>query len=84
MTPSVIFRVPLGSPAEAAKLGVMPDLDPDLLAILVCPRCHGALTHRPEVPALDCPACRLRYSIDDGIPVLLLDSATPLPEASPA
>jgi uncharacterized protein len=49
-----------------------------LLAILVCPKCHGPLTPQPEVPALDCPACALRFPVRDGIPIMLLDEATPL------
>ncbi len=54
-------------------------LDPRLLAILVCPKCKGALTHRSAEQALDCPACKLRYAIRDGIPVMLIDEAAPLP-----
>jgi uncharacterized protein YbaR (Trm112 family) len=53
-------------------------ISPQLLAILVCPQCKGALLHQPEVPALDCPACAVRYPIRDGIPIMLLDEATPL------
>ena len=51
-------------------------LSPQLLAILVCPKCKGALTYREAVPALDCPACRLRYPVRDDIPVMLIDEAT--------
>lgn len=54
-------------------------LDPQLLAILVCPRCKGALDYRESDQALDCPACRLRYAVRDGIPVMLIDEALPLP-----
>jgi len=52
---------------------------PDLLALLVCPKCKGALEHR-TTPAeeLVCHACRLRYAVDDGIPVMLIDEAQPL------
>jgi uncharacterized protein len=52
---------------------------PDLLALLVCPKCHGPLEHR-TAPAeeLVCHACRLRYAVDDGIPVMLIDEAQPL------
>ena len=54
-------------------------LAPDLLAILVCPKCKGALEHR-TVPAetLVCHACALVYAVDDGIPVMLIEEATPL------
>lgn len=50
-------------------------ISPDLLAILVCPRCKGDLTHQPEIEALDCPSCRLRYPVREGIPVMLVDEA---------
>ncbi|MCC6927345.1 MAG: Trm112 family protein [Gemmatimonadaceae bacterium] len=52
-------------------------LSPKLLAVLVCPRCKGALEHREEEAVLLCPACKLRYPIRDGIPIMLTDEATP-------
>ena len=55
-------------------------LDPQLLEILVCPKCKSDLTYRPEVPSLDCAVCRVRYPIRDDIPILLIDEAEPLPE----
>lgn len=51
---------------------------PELLEILACPKCHGKLELVAEPPALDCHACRLRYRIEDGIPVMLIEEATPL------
>ena len=54
-------------------------LAPQLLAILVCPKCKGKLDYRESEGALDCRACRLRYAVRDGIPVMLIDEATPLP-----
>ena len=33
-------------------------LSPQLLAVLVCPRCKGALEHREQEAALVCPSCR--------------------------
>jgi uncharacterized protein YbaR (Trm112 family) len=53
-------------------------LPPQLLEILVCPKCRGALEYRPDESALVCHACRLRYAVRDGIPVMLIDEATPL------
>ncbi len=51
---------------------------PDLLAILVCPKCKGALEHRTApVEELVCHACRLRYAVEDDIPVMLIDEAKP-------
>lgn len=51
----------------------------DLLDILVCPKCKGHLEHR-VAPAeeLVCHSCRLRYAVDDGIPIMLIDEAKPL------
>jgi uncharacterized protein YbaR (Trm112 family) len=58
-------------------------LDPQLLEILVCPRCKGDLVVEEETSSLVCGACRLRYPIRDGIPIMLIDEAQPL-EDSPA
>ena len=48
-------------------------IDPDLLAIIVCPACRSDL----EVTGseLVCTGCGLAYPIRDGIPVLLVDEA---------
>jgi uncharacterized protein YbaR (Trm112 family) len=53
-------------------------LDPKLLDILVCPKCRGELEYRDGERALLCHACRLRYRIEDDIPVMLIDEAEPL------
>ena len=51
-------------------------LAPDLLAILVCPKCKGPLEHQhAPAEALVCPACRLRYAVEDDIPIMLIDEA---------
>jgi len=53
-------------------------LSPELLEILVCPKCKGDLEYRPEPEEkLLCHACRLVYRVEDGIPVMLIDEATP-------
>lgn len=49
-----------------------------LLSILVCPQCKGPLEHRADDSSLVCMTCRLRYAIRDGIPIMLIDEATPL------
>jgi hypothetical protein len=54
---------------------------PQLLAILVCPKCKGELAYQEALPALDCPRCRLRYAVRDDIPIMLIDEASPLPAA---
>ena len=53
-------------------------LSPQLLALLVCPKCKGTLEYRETESALLCQACRLRYAVRDDIPIMLIDEATPL------
>jgi uncharacterized protein YbaR (Trm112 family) len=53
-------------------------LSPQLLAILVCPKCKGPLDYREAEPSLVCNNCRLRYPVRDDIPIMLLDEATPV------
>lgn len=50
-------------------------LSPDLLAIIVCPACKGDLIYDAAAQTLTCNACRVRYRIEDDIPVLLVDEA---------
>ncbi|HKJ92092.1 MAG TPA: Trm112 family protein [Longimicrobiales bacterium] len=57
-------------------------LDERLLEILVCPKCKGALEYRVEDGELVCHACRLRYEVRDDIPIMLIDEAKPLEDAS--
>lgn len=57
-------------------------LSPDLLEILVCPQCKGELEYREAQGALLCHACKLRYRIEDDIPVMLIEEATPLHEGA--
>lgn len=54
-------------------------LPQELLDILVCPKCKGDLNYQAEQAALDCASCRLRYRVEDDIPVMLVDEASPLP-----
>ncbi|HET7734722.1 MAG TPA: Trm112 family protein [Nocardioidaceae bacterium] len=49
------------------------NLDADLLAIIVCPACHGQLATGTE--ELVCQGCGLAYPVRDDIPVLLVDEA---------
>jgi uncharacterized protein YbaR (Trm112 family) len=50
-------------------------LDQRLLEILACPKCKGDLDYRPDQEHLVCHKCRLIYSIDDDIPIMLIDKA---------
>lgn len=52
-------------------------VDPQLLEILVCPKCKGELSYVEEPPALLCHTCRLRYEVRDDIPIMLIDEAKP-------
>jgi len=53
-------------------------LDPLLLEILACPQCKGELEYKEADNQLVCHACKLVYRIEDDIPVMLIDEATPL------
>jgi uncharacterized protein YbaR (Trm112 family) len=55
------------------------ELAPELLEILACPNCHGALAVDHDRNELVCtaPDCGLAYPVRDGIPVLLIDEARP-------
>jgi uncharacterized protein YbaR (Trm112 family) len=53
-------------------------LSPQLLEVLVCPRCRGALEYRETESSLLCHRCSLRYPVRDDIPVMLIDEASPL------
>ncbi|MEP6695445.1 MAG: Trm112 family protein [Pseudonocardiales bacterium] len=52
-------------------------MDPALLEILACPRCHAALAVDEAAAELVCTGegCGLAYPVRDDIPVLLIDEA---------
>ena len=57
-------------------------IDPALLEMLACPSDdHAPLREeqRDGAEVLVCTYCQSTYPVDDGIPVLLLDEATPGP-----
>jgi uncharacterized protein YbaR (Trm112 family) len=47
----------------------------ELLDILACPKCKGELELSAAQDALTCNACKLRYRIEDDIPIMLIDEA---------
>jgi uncharacterized protein len=53
-------------------------LSPQLLAVLVCPKCRGEIEYREAESSLVCHQCQLRYLVREDIPVMLIDEATPL------
>jgi uncharacterized protein YbaR (Trm112 family) len=56
-------------------------LDARLLDILACPRDKGPLLYFSDEGVLYNPRLRLRYRVEDGIPVMLLDEADPVDDA---
>jgi uncharacterized protein YbaR (Trm112 family) len=50
-------------------------LDPQLLEILACPDDKGPLLYFPDEDSLYNPRLKRRYSIRDGIPIMLVDEA---------
>ena len=50
-------------------------IDPELLDILICPACKGAVRPVDEESGLACSDCGRVYPIKDGIPVLIVDEA---------
>ena len=57
-------------------------IDPQLLSILACPSDDHAPLREETLdgrPVLVCSACLSTFPVEDGIPVLLRDDATPGP-----
>ncbi len=54
-------------------------LNQELLDILACPQCKGPVRPTAKQDGLICDRCRLLYEIRDGIPIMLIDEAKPLP-----
>jgi len=50
-------------------------LDPKLLELLACPKCHGTLEYDEKREVLRCPHCKLEFPVKEGIPVLQLEEA---------
>jgi len=53
-------------------------LNLELLGLLACPKCLGALTLLPRQDGLLCAPCAQVYPVREEIPVMLLDEAQPL------
>lgn len=56
-------------------MSTAPLLDPDLVAILVCPATRQPLRYDPQTQELVSEAAGLAYPIRDGVPVLLIEEA---------
>ncbi len=52
-------------------------LDDRLMDILVCPACRSSLEHKERRHVLVCAGCGLQFPVREGIPVMLVEEATP-------
>ena len=60
-------------------------MDPKLVELLACPKCHGKLAAVETPEGFACAACALFYAVEDDLPNMLIDDAKPWPlEASNA
>jgi uncharacterized protein YbaR (Trm112 family) len=59
-------------------------LDPQLLEILACPEDKGPLWYFADEDVLYNPRLHRSYAIPDGIPVMLIDEATAVDDATHA
>lgn len=50
-------------------------IDKQLLDILACPQCKGAVRPAENAPAITCERCNLKYPVRDGIPVMIVEEA---------
>ena len=59
-------------------------LSRDLLDVLVCPKSKQPLVYFESESFLFCPTSRLKYRIDEDVPVLLVDEAVEVDVAEAA
>jgi uncharacterized protein YbaR (Trm112 family) len=52
-------------------------IDPQLMEMLACPACRGEIGPDRETDGLECRRCGRVYPVRDGIPVMLVDEASP-------
>jgi uncharacterized protein YbaR (Trm112 family) len=50
-------------------------LSDKLLAILACPQCKGDLEYDRDNNKLICQSCRLKFNVEDDIPIMLINEA---------
>ena len=53
-------------------------LNPELIEILACPKCKGALKLRDDQSAFECGTCKLAYPVVDEIPNFIIEEAQPI------
>ena len=78
-------HLPPGHPTPAQPIAgpddrpaVLPDLDPRLLAILVCPVTKGPLTYDRAAGELISHKAGLAFPVRDGVPIMLPEEARSL------
>ena len=49
------------------------ELSKELLEVLACPKCKGALDYKKKRELLVCRNCKREYKVEDGIPIMLAD-----------
>ncbi len=62
--------------AYTNRMGI--GLNKELLDILACPKCKGAVTLRSDESGFVCTACKLVYPVVDDIPNFIIEEALPL------
>lgn len=50
-------------------------MDKKQLEMMACPECHGKLKYEKSSKEMICETCQLAYSVQDGIPVMLVEEA---------
>ena len=53
-------------------------IDKELLEIICCPQCKGDIRLTENEDGFICDACKLKYPVKEGIPVMLIDQAEKL------
>ena len=56
----------------------------DLIALLVCPACHGEIDYKERRKVIICTQCGRHYPVRDDIPVMLVDEAYFAPQRGAA
>lgn len=58
-------------------------LSKELLEVIACPKCKRDLIYCPKMNELRCLNCKVKYRIEDDIPILLIEEAKELKEDEP-
>lgn len=64
---------------DELKGGSNMSINKEWLDILACPKCRGKIRLNETKDGLICDHCKLLYEIKDGIPIMLIEEAKPLP-----